>query len=115
MTTNGQGNWMNFDLPGIDRLFREGRGVLDPTKRSEYYKRAADLFFESAYVIPIYKETSPFVRRRENALAEAPVHVPQHRHVVVEFVGTTPSPTRSGRGGESRKHLVRKQRRKLRC
>jgi ABC-type transport system substrate-binding protein len=65
MTTKGQGNWMNFDLPGIDRLFREGRGVLDPTKRSEYYKRAADLFFESAYVIPIYKETSPFVRRRE--------------------------------------------------
>ena len=65
MTTGGQGNWMNFDLPGIDKLFREGRGALDPTKRADYYKRAADLFFESAYVIPIYKENSPYVRRKE--------------------------------------------------
>lgn len=65
MTTGGQGNWMNFDLPGIDKLFREGRGLLDPVKRGQNYRRAADLFFESAYVIPIYKETSPFARRKE--------------------------------------------------
>lgn len=59
MTSAGQGNWMNFDLPDIDRLFQEGRAAQDTGRRSEIYQRAARLFFDAAYVIPIYGETSP--------------------------------------------------------
>jgi peptide/nickel transport system substrate-binding protein len=59
MTSAGQGNWMNFALPEVDKLFLEGRAELDPAKRAEIYSDAAKIFFDEAYVIPIYSETSP--------------------------------------------------------
>ena len=65
MTTEGQGNWMNFTLPEIDKLFVDGRAALDPAKRDEIYRRAAKIYFDVAYVIPIYGETSPRAKLKQ--------------------------------------------------
>jgi peptide/nickel transport system substrate-binding protein len=65
MTTEGQGNWMNFNLPEIDKLFVDGRAALDPAKRDEIYRRAVKLYFDAAYVIPIYGETSPRTKLKQ--------------------------------------------------
>lgn len=59
MTSAGQGNWMNFELPEVDKLFLKGRAELDPVARANIYSDAAKIFFDEAYVIPIYSETSP--------------------------------------------------------
>jgi peptide/nickel transport system substrate-binding protein len=65
MTSAGAGNWMGFNLPEVDALFQQGLSELDPARRDELYQEAARLFYEAAYVVPIYKEVSPLAKARK--------------------------------------------------
>src|SRR5690606_26937994 len=65
MTSPGLGNWMGFELPEVDALFQQGLSELDESRRNQIYQEAAQLFFDAAYVVPIYKEVSPLAKARK--------------------------------------------------
>jgi peptide/nickel transport system substrate-binding protein len=59
--TGGSANYACTNLPDLDKCMEEGRGIYEPEKRHEVYKRCIKILYEHAYQTTGYTRPANFV------------------------------------------------------
>lgn len=71
-TSDGDSNYTHYNNPEVDKLFNEGAGEVDATKRGEDYKKIQELIADDAPIYPIaYTKTIVAVSKTFGGIDEA--------------------------------------------
>jgi peptide/nickel transport system substrate-binding protein len=62
---NGNGNYINVNIPELDELLDRGRTSLDPEERKEIYARTCEIINEESLIIPLFINTRTVVYNKD--------------------------------------------------